>query len=67
MDPIVISIGNILREEETRYKPENITEIASLGGVALYMLVFVSYWYKGELTFYNNTNNMSELDVNINI
>ena len=64
-----MSAGHILREEgqESRYAPENVAEIKPLEGVVLHMSAFVSYWHKGKLTFYNDPNDIPELDVNVNI
>ena len=69
LDPTAMSAGHILREEgqESRYAPENVAEIQPLQGVVLHMSAFVSYWHKGKLTFYNDPNDILELDVNADI
>ena len=69
LDPSAMSAGHILREEgqESRYAPENVAEIQPLQGVVLHMSAFVSYHHKGKLTFYNDPNDVPELDVNIDI
>lgn len=67
MDPTAIAVGHILREEETRYEPENIIKIPPLQGVVLHISAFVSYHHKEKLTFYNDPNDVPELDVNIDI
>ena len=69
MDPSAMSAGHILREEgqESRYAPENVAEIQPLQGVVLHMSAFVSYWHKGDLTFYNDPEDVPELDVNVEI
>ena len=67
VDPTAMGAGHVLREEGTRYDSENVTEIPPLQGVVLHMSAFVSYWYKGDLTFYNDPDDIPELDVNVQI
>ena len=69
LNPTAMSAGHILREEgqESRYAPENVAEIKPLEGVVLHISAFVSYWHKGKLTFYNDPNDIPELNVNIDI
>ena len=59
--------GHVLREEGSRYEPENVAEIPPLEGVILHMSAFVSYYHKGDLIFYNDPDDISELDVNVQI
>ena len=67
VDPTAMGAGHVLREEGTRYEPENVAEIPPLQGVILHMSAFVSYWHKGDLTFYNDPDDIPELDINVQI
>lgn len=68
-DPSAMQAGYTIREEgpDQRYAPENVCEIPPLEGVVLHMSAFVSYYHKGKLTFYNDPNDVPELDVNVQV
>ncbi len=54
IDPSAQSNGSILREEGTRYEPENIAEIPKLNGVVFHVAASCSWWHKSQLQFYND-------------
>ncbi|KAL9591220.1 MAG: hypothetical protein Q9179_007942 [Wetmoreana sp. 5 TL-2023] len=70
-DPSAQGIGHILREEETRYEPENLAEIPPLDGIVLHGSGLISWFYKSELTFYNDPddvpamNNVDSQEINV--
>ncbi|KAF6223169.1 hypothetical protein HO173_013244 [Letharia columbiana] len=61
--------GWVLREEgpDQRYAPENVAEIPPLEGVVLHMSAFVSYYHKGDLHFYNDPDDVPELNVTVQV
>lgn len=69
MDSLIIKIGYIFREKnfDKRYILENVIEISLLKKIILYISIFVFYYYKGSFIFYNNLDDISKLNVNIQI
>ena len=59
----------MLREKglNQRYAPENVIEISSLEGIYVHMSTFVSYYYKNKLQFYNDLDNVSKLNVDMQV
>ena len=58
MNGTSMSAGRALRQEGTRYNPENLAEIPPLEGVTLHIAASVSYYHKLELIFYNDPNDI---------
>lgn len=54
IDPSSMAIAYILREQGTRYEPENLQERPALKGVKFHVAAYVSYWHKDPLIFYND-------------
>ena len=61
VDPSAMQAGWVLREEgpDQRYAPENVAEIPPLEGVCVHMSAFVSYYHKGKLHFYNDSDDVA--------
>ena len=59
----------MLREKDLnqRYAPENVIEISSLEGIYVHMSTFVFYYYKNKLQFYNDLDNVSKLNVDMQV
>jgi len=49
IDPTAQSNGRILREEGTRYEPENLAELPKLNGVVFHVAASYSWWDKSQL------------------
>lgn len=57
----------MLREEGTRYDPENVQERPPLEGVLLHMTALVTWYHKGDLIFYNDPDDVPEAEVSVHI
>lgn len=67
MNFIAMRINYTLREKgsDLRYTPKNIIKILSLKKIILYISTFVSYYYKGDLYFYNDLDDVLKLNVDV--
>ena len=53
-DATEIPADFVLREEGTRYRPENVQQLPPKKGISLHIAASISWWHKGELQFYND-------------
>ena len=63
IDPSSVFNQTILREEGTRYEPENLQEVPKSEGVKLHVAASVSWFHKGPIKFYNDENDPPEMPV----
>jgi hypothetical protein len=62
-DPDQMFEQRILREEGTRYEPENMQTMSSMKGVKLHIACSVSWHHKGALQFYNDEHDMPDIQI----
>lgn len=67
VDGTSMSAGRALRQEGTRYNPENLAEMPPLEGVTLHIAASVSYYHKSELIFYNDPNDIPNAPTHVQI
>ena len=60
IDPNSRAVGDILREEGTRYDVENIEERPPRAGSKFHIAAAISWWGKSELQFYNDEEDYEE-------
>jgi hypothetical protein len=60
IDPNSRAVGDVLREEGTRYDVENVEERPPRVGSKFHIAAAISWWGKSELQFYNNKEDHKE-------
>lgn len=62
-DPDQTFQERILREEDTRYEPENMQSLPDMKGVKLHIAASISWHHKGSSQFYNDEHDKPDIEV----